>query len=66
MTPDPLVLLLSRLQFALTVGFHYIFVPLTLGLAVCVAAMDTLRVTTETTTGAAGRDSGIASSCWRG
>ena len=46
MTPDPLVLLLSRLQFALTVGFHYIFVPLTIGLAVCVAAMDTLRVTT--------------------
>nr|WP_311529523.1 cytochrome ubiquinol oxidase subunit I [uncultured Ralstonia sp.] len=34
------------MQFALTVGFHYIFVPLTLGLVVCVAAMDTAHMTT--------------------
>src|SRR4051812_908262 len=46
MTPDPFVLLLSRIQFGLTIGFHYIFVPLTLGLIVAVAIMDTLRVTT--------------------
>jgi cytochrome d ubiquinol oxidase subunit I len=39
------VLALSRLQFGFTIGFHYIFVPLTLGLAVAIAAMDTLRVT---------------------
>lgn len=31
MEPDPL--LLSRLQFALTVGFHFLFPPLTIGLA---------------------------------
>lgn len=46
MTPDPFVLMLSRVQFGLTVGFHYIFVPLTIGLIVAVAVMDTLRVTT--------------------
>ena len=46
MTPDPFVLMLSRIQFGLTIGFHYIFVPLTLGLIVAVAIMDTLRVTT--------------------
>ena len=46
MTPDPFVLMLSRIQFGLTIGFHYVFVPLTLGLIVAVAIMDTLRVTT--------------------
>ena len=46
MTPDPFVLMLSRIQFGLTIGFHYIFVPLTLGLIVAVAIMDTLRITT--------------------
>jgi len=34
--------LLSRLQFAITVAFHFLFVPLTLGLAVLVACMETL------------------------
>ena len=34
------VLTLSRLQFALTCAFHFIFVPLTLGLSVLVAAME--------------------------
>jgi cytochrome d ubiquinol oxidase subunit I len=33
------VLKLSRLQFAVTAGFHFIFVPLTLGLSVLVAYM---------------------------
>ena len=36
------LLLLSRLQFALTVAFHFLFVPLTLGLALLVAVMETV------------------------
>ncbi|MEJ2183108.1 MAG: cytochrome ubiquinol oxidase subunit I [Nitrospirota bacterium] len=35
---------LSRLQFALTTGFHFIFVPLTLGLSILVAYMETRYV----------------------
>lgn len=34
----------SRLQFALTAGYHWIFVPLTLGLAVIMATMETIYV----------------------
>ncbi len=34
----------SRLQFALTAGYHWLFVPLTLGLAVIMATMETLYV----------------------
>ena len=34
----------SRAQFALTAGYHWIFVPLTLGLAVVMASMETLYV----------------------
>ena len=40
------VLLLSRLQFAAATLFHFIFVPLTLGLSVLVAIMETLFVRT--------------------
>uniref|UniRef100_C6E2T3 Cytochrome bd ubiquinol oxidase subunit I n=1 Tax=Geobacter sp. (strain M21) TaxID=443144 RepID=C6E2T3_GEOSM len=40
------VLTLSRLQFAITSMFHFIFVPLTLGLSVLVAAMETRYVVT--------------------
>jgi cytochrome d ubiquinol oxidase subunit I len=40
------VLALSRLQFAMTAMFHFIFVPLTLGLAILVAAMETRYVAT--------------------
>jgi cytochrome d ubiquinol oxidase subunit I len=40
------VLFLSRLQFALTACFHFIFVPLTLGLVVLVAVMETRYVRT--------------------
>lgn len=40
------VVLLARLQFAATVFFHFIFVPLTLGLAVLLAIMETLYVRT--------------------
>ena len=34
----------SRLQFALTAGYHWLFVPLTLGLAVIMATMETVYV----------------------
>ena len=37
-------LALARLQFAVTCLFHFIFVPLTLGLSVIVAAMETRHV----------------------
>jgi cytochrome d ubiquinol oxidase subunit I len=38
------VVLLARLQFAFTVFFHFIFVPLTLGLSLLIAVMQTLYV----------------------
>ncbi|ACI21129.1 MULTISPECIES: cytochrome ubiquinol oxidase subunit I [Thermodesulfovibrio] len=38
--------LLSRLQFAATAAFHFIFVPLTLGLSILVAYMETKYVRT--------------------
>ena len=34
----------SRLQFALTAAYHWLFVPLTLGLAVIMASMETIYV----------------------
>ena len=40
------VLLLSRLQFAAATMFHFLFVPLTLGLSVLIAIMETLYVKT--------------------
>jgi cytochrome d ubiquinol oxidase subunit I len=40
------VLLLSRLQFAAATMFHFLFVPLTLGLSVLVAIMETQYVRT--------------------
>ncbi|WP_373089096.1 cytochrome ubiquinol oxidase subunit I [Sneathiella sp.] len=38
---------LSRLQFALTVMYHFLFVPLTLGLSILVAIMETVYVITN-------------------
>ena len=38
------VVLLSRLQFAVAVYFHFLFVPLTLGLSILVAIFETLYV----------------------
>ncbi|MDA3913621.1 cytochrome ubiquinol oxidase subunit I [Oleiagrimonas sp.] len=38
---------LSRLQFALTALYHYLFVPLTLGLSMLLAAMETVYVVTR-------------------
>lgn len=40
-------LTLSRLQFAVTAGFHFIFVPLTLGLSILVAYMESRYVGTN-------------------
>jgi len=40
-------LFLSRIQFAVTAGFHFIFVPLTLGLSLLVAYMETQYVRTN-------------------
>lgn len=40
------VVMLSRLQFAVTVFFHFIFVPLTLGLSMLLAIMETIYVRT--------------------
>ena len=41
------VVMLSRLQFAATVFFHFIFVPLTLGLSILIAFMETRYVLTH-------------------
>jgi cytochrome d ubiquinol oxidase subunit I len=38
------VLLLSRLQFAVATYFHFLFVPLTLGLSLIIAIMETIYV----------------------
>src|ERR1700726_3810211 len=38
---------LSRLQFAITALYHFIFVPLTLGLSILLAIMETVYVMTE-------------------
>ena len=38
---------LSRLQFAVTVMYHFLFVPLTLGLSILVAIMETVYVMTD-------------------
>lgn len=38
---------LSRLQFALTAMFHFIFVPLTIGMSVLLGIMETVYVMTE-------------------
>jgi len=43
---DPTVVDLSRLQFALTALYHFIFVPLTLGMTFLIAAMETVYVIT--------------------
>ena len=43
---NPTVVELSRLQFALTALYHFLFVPLTLGLTFLLAAMETTYVLT--------------------
>ncbi|MEM8856471.1 MAG: cytochrome ubiquinol oxidase subunit I, partial [Pseudomonadota bacterium] len=44
---DPLVVDMSRLQFALTAMYHFLFVPLTLGLSILIAMMETVYVMTR-------------------
>ena len=46
MIVDPDVVSLSRLQFALTALYHFLFVPLTLGLAMMLAIMESVYVMT--------------------
>jgi len=46
MTPDMVVVNLSRLQFALTALYHFLFVPLTLGLSMLLVIMETVYVMT--------------------
>ena len=46
---DPLLVDLSRLQFALTAMYHFLFVPLTLGLSIMIAIMETVYVMTGRT-----------------
>ena len=41
---DPALVDWSRLQFAMTAAYHWLFVPLTLGLAVIMATMETMYV----------------------
>lgn len=38
--------LLLRIQFGLTASFHYLFVPLSLGMLLCVCLLQTMHVTT--------------------
>ncbi|MBX2806731.1 MAG: cytochrome ubiquinol oxidase subunit I [Hyphomicrobiales bacterium] len=45
--PDSLLVDLSRLQFALTAMYHFLFVPLTLGLSILIAMMETVYVMTR-------------------
>ena len=41
-------LLLSRVQFALTTVYHFLFVPVTLGLSIFVALLETGSLVTKT------------------
>ena len=43
---NPTVVELSRLQFALTALYHFLFVPLTLGMTFILATMETVYVIT--------------------
>jgi len=45
--PSQLAVELSRWQFAVTALYHFLFVPLTLGLSVLLAAMETVYVVTR-------------------
>ena len=49
---------LSRLQFALTALYHFLFVPLTLGLSLLLAIMESVYVMTGRVSGATRRNFG--------
>lgn len=55
------VVALSRLQFALTAMYHFLFVPLTLGMSLLLAIMESVWVMTGRTIW---RDSRMFSSRW--
>lgn len=42
--------ILSRIQFALTIAFHYIFPPLSIGLSLCIVIMEGLYLKTKNRT----------------
>jgi cytochrome d ubiquinol oxidase subunit I len=42
--------ILSRIQFALTIAFHYIFPPLSIGLSICIVIMEGLYLKTKNRT----------------
>lgn len=44
---DMLTIIFSRMQFAFTAGYHFFFVPITLGLSLIVAIMETAYVKTN-------------------
>ena len=46
---DPIVVDLSRIQFAATAMYHFLFVPLTLGLSIIIAIMESVYVMTGRT-----------------
>jgi|GEM_PF-3948657 len=46
---DPLTLSLARWQFAITAIYHFFFVPLTLGLSILVALMETIYMSAPVT-----------------
>ena len=48
----------SRWQFALTAIYHWLFVPLTLGLSVIVAVMESLYLKTKSENGLLPQNSG--------
>ncbi|MDR3623753.1 MAG: cytochrome ubiquinol oxidase subunit I [Chlamydiales bacterium] len=39
--------ILSRIQFALTIGFHYLFPPLSIGLGLCIVIMEGMYLKTK-------------------
>ena len=41
------VVVLSRIQFAITAGFHFLFPPLTIGMAWIIFVMQTLYLRTK-------------------
>ena len=41
------IVILSRLQFAITTLYHFLFIPLTLGLAFFIAVLETMYVKTD-------------------
>ncbi|MDB5542111.1 MAG: Cytochrome d ubiquinol oxidase subunit, partial [Devosia sp.] len=43
---DPVVVDLSRIQFAATAMYHFLFIPLTLGLSLLLAIMESVYVMT--------------------